>query len=176
MSLQPAQTRPLERAASRRTVIRTAAWTAPAVSIAVAAPAFAAASTDNKRGTLVGTGTPPATPIKYNDSANASVKHVKWNLTFRNTGTVSLSALNIVCAFTEQSPVEITAFTVTPGAWTTGKKNSTFTATYTGTVGVGGTLSFTPDFTGANNSKGTLTVMIYDGTTLLATASGNWKP
>lgn len=45
MSLQPAQSSPFQRVASRRNVVRGAAWTTAAVTVVVATPNIAAAST-----------------------------------------------------------------------------------------------------------------------------------
>lgn len=62
---------PTRLAPSRRTVLRTAVWTAPAVSIAVAAPAFAASGDS---GTASGTVT------------RDSKKGLTFNVDFKNTG------------------------------------------------------------------------------------------
>ena len=81
---------------TRRTVLRTAAWTAPAVSIAVAAPAFANNSLVSPPSATVTAGSAQ----KYSDK---DVKHVRWALTLRNTGAVDLTSVYVVYTYVEAS-------------------------------------------------------------------------
>ena len=166
---------------SRRSALRGAAWTATAVTVVVATPNIAAASVTEPPllvGTLSGV---TANPVKYNNPANANVKHVKWDLRFVNTGNFDLTQLRILCTFQEQSPTEITAFKIdsSTGVWSPTAGAPLFDATYThftGPVEDNDVVLFTPDFKGANNSKGTLKVEIFEGTTKLGEAIGTWKP
>jgi hypothetical protein len=151
---------------TRRTVLRTVAWTAPAVSIAVAAPAFAMSLIELK-GVVTSTGI-----RKYSDK---SVKHVEWKLDFTNTGNADLVNPSFDFSFADNSGSSATSFTISSptGSWSI-TSQAGLIATYDGTIAVGGKVSITVDFVGANNASGTVGVAVYSGPTLVATGSANF--
>lgn len=168
----------LSRGISRRTALRGAAWSASAVTVVVAAPAYAAASTVQLVGALTTSGPNPV-PVKYNDQQISSIKHVTWqDIQFTNTGTGALNDLRIVVTLAENSPTDV-VFTVASvgGTWTTSGSGTTFQASYSGAqepLAVGQMLTFTPNFKGANNSAGSMTVEVFSGTLKLGQVSGKW--
>lgn len=168
---------------SRRTALRGAAWSASAVTVVVATPNIAAASVTPPM-TFTGaltTSINNATPVKYNDPVASSVKHVKWqDLRFANTGTGDLADLNIKIILSENSPTNV-EFTVSSagGLWTTSGSGKNFAATYEGVqepLEPNDVLTFTPNFKGANNSGGSMTVQFFYGSVMLGQKTGTWKP
>lgn len=83
---------------TRRTVLRSAAWTVPAVSIAVAAPAFAASGDSGKAS---------------GDVTRNGFKGVTFAVSFQNTGIRSF-ALTVVATYKNGSTV-LTGGTVAKG-------------------------------------------------------------
>ncbi|WP_299931016.1 hypothetical protein [uncultured Nocardioides sp.] len=169
---------------SRRTALRGAAWSASAVTVVVATPNIAAASGGTAPLTFTGaltTAINNETPVKYNDRDSNSVKHVKWqDLRFANTGTGDLADLNIEIILSENSPTNV-EFTVSSagGVWTTSGSGRNFAATYEGVqdpLEPNDVLTFTPNFKGANNSGGSMTVRFFYGSVMLGEKTGTWKP
>ncbi|WP_439937236.1 hypothetical protein ACS3YM_15020 [Nocardia sp. N13] len=106
MSSKPVQSITPERVASRRNVIRAAAWTAPAVSVAVAAPAFANHS--STKASVAGT---------IARSANGGTLTFAIDLT--NSGSVQFGSPSVVITGAGISPsVTSTAATLTSGSKT----------------------------------------------------------
>jgi hypothetical protein len=63
------------------------------------------------------------------------------------------------------------------GTWTTSGSGTTFEAHYSGAqepLTPGQMLVFTPDFKGANNSAGTMTVEFFAGSLSLGSVSAKW--
>jgi hypothetical protein len=147
---------------SRRTVLRTAAWTAPAVSIAVAAPAFATS-------TSTGAGTATAGAA----GRVVSKKLVRWTLSFTNTGSQSITALNVT--FTGVTQVE--GLTVVSGA-TTWTGSGTSSRTYPLSIEPGQTVPLFAEFARGHNLTGTVTAVFSAGSpsTDLATTSASYDP
>ena len=116
---------------SRRTVIRTAAWTAPAVSLVVAAPAYATGST------------PPCVWAVSSSSVNSG--NGTWSFHFDIlTGSGStVSGVTAVAKFAGN--VKITSFSPTSG-WTispsAGSSARTWTFTHVGDITAATTLDF----------------------------------
>lgn len=150
---------------TRRTVLRTAAWTAPAVSIAVAAPAFASAS-------LVPKGDVSAvSPDKFSDGSD---KYVRWDLWVTNTGSTPITTLTVVFSFLDngsESAVLSSVINSTSGSWTW----SGLTASWTGSLGKTPPLGFRAVFTGGNNAGGSVLATVSSGSTILGTTSGTWN-
>lgn len=151
-------------ASSRRTLLRTAVWTAPLVTVAAAAPAFA--SSDRPRGAIMST-----LVRKYSDK---DVKHVEWQLTVTNYGE-TLSNPVFEFFFEDNAGVGATSFTIEggTGSWTV-QTEPTLTATYTGDILTGQSLSVTVDFVGANNAGGSMSVQVYSQDILIASGSADF--
>lgn len=135
---------PTRHAPTRRTVLRAAAWTAPAVSIAVAAPAFAASPIAIK-----GSGS--------SDSINRIVgknPQVIWTITFYNTGTVAM----VKPLVTFSGVTSVTSLAVTGGAgWTGTSLNS---RTYAGSIAAGGSVTLTATFDRSDSASGNATASL----------------
>lgn len=157
---------PTRHAPTRRTVLRAAAWTAPAVSIAVAAPAFATSHVHVPKGS-VGS----STPDKYSVGND---KYVRWDLTVTNTGTDPLTTLTVVFSFTDNGSAgaRLSSVTGATGTWTwTG-----LTASWTGSVATNQPVAFRANFIGANNAGGTVVANVFSGSTQIgSSATGTWK-
>src|SRR5688500_2682096 len=85
---------------TRRTLVRGAAWSVPVVSLAAAAPAFAASGTTSltSNGGAVKWGTGPT-------------KHVSWDLTLIN-GAVAIDTVSITFTYTPNGGGKFTSFAV----------------------------------------------------------------
>ncbi len=124
MSSKPALTRPLERVASRRNVIRSAAWTTAAVTVVVATPNIAAASTPGAGCTVIGTrnGTNFFVRVTCTTGSVTSVQIGSVVATFNGVAyqaklTGSAAALQTVTIVTTQgSFTRPVTFTVTSGS------------------------------------------------------------
>lgn len=142
---------------SRRTVVRTAAWSVPVVAVAAAAPAFAASGASS---TLVG-----GAAVKW---SNGNEKHVSWDLTLTN-GAVAIDTITITFSYAPTSTgpftsFEIYGFSATTGprdtTWTyppIGAPTSTVTATHANDIAAGSTTNIHTDFAGGDNAAGTVT-------------------
>lgn len=128
---------------TRRTVLRTAAWTAPAVSIAVAAPAFAASVALN------------GTPLSVSIDRNQNTKTVVWVLSFKNTGSTTIS--NLQAVFTGVTSTTGLAVKTGTNTWS---GTGTSTRTYTGTIAPGATVNFVATFARSDNATGTASVTL----------------
>lgn len=153
------------RTPSRRAVVRAAAWTAPAVSIVVAAPAFATTSP----GAISGT----ATSIQA--GRNIRDKLVRWTLTFKNTGTQAITDLGVT--FSGVTGVTSDGLAVTSGglAWTGG---GTATRSYPSAVASGDTITLVAVFTRGENEAGTATASFAASSpsVVVATSSASYAP
>ena len=142
MSLKPVDSTALDRVASRRNVIRAAAWTAPAVSIVVAAPAFAATSPVALTG--------PA--VSISNVRNASSKTVTWTIDLTPSVAITAGALSVV--FTGLTAVTDVVVQTGTTRWTgTGPS----TRTYPLAITAGNTIRLVATFTRTDNSGGTST-------------------
>ena len=162
MSLQPAQTRPLQRVASRRNVVRSAAWTTAAVTVVVATPNIAAAST---------AAAPLATAtstniVKWSDK---NIKHVTWTIRLTNTGTTPITDLTGSFTYADNSGSPATALSLTStssvggGSTTWGGASSSLVKTYSKTLMPGETLTLTGIYTSDNNAAGNVSVAFAAG-------------
>ncbi|KRF35042.1 hypothetical protein [Nocardioides sp. Soil805] len=143
-------------APTRRTVLRTAAWTAPAVSIAVAAPAFATGSE---------IATPTATASTSGSTRDGRVLTLKSVLTPDNLAITGLTATVTVDTGTIES-------ITTPDGWTfSGMSGSTATFTYNGTALANTATPFNPVVTLVGNPTSTVTSTIGFAWTVSGTAS-----
>ena len=137
---------------SRRAIVRGAAWSVPVVSLAVAAPAFAASGATS---TLT-----CGQAVKWSDS---KTKHVSWDLFLAN-GPVPIKTISIEFTYTPNSGGPFTTFEIY-GFSTTGPRDTTWvksvvsggkaTATHLG-IPAGSTTNIHTDFAGGDNSNGTV--------------------
>jgi len=142
---------------SRRTVVRTAAWSVPVVAVAAAAPAFAVSGASS---TLVG-----GAAVKW---SNGNEKHVSWDLTLTN-GSTAIDTITITFSYAPTSTgpftsFEIYGFSATTGprdtTWTfppIGAPTSTITATHTNDIAASSVINIHTDFAGGDNAAGTVT-------------------
>ena len=142
---------------TRRTLVRSAAWSVPVVSLAAMAPAFAASVASSK---LVST----SQPEKW---GTGSEKHVSWDLTLTN-GTIDITSISILFTYAPTSGAgNFTFFEVYSYVPVTGPRDKTWTGggTFAGTASVTSTHGFIAgnsttyihtDFAGADNSAGTV--------------------
>lgn len=156
-------------APSRRSVLRAAAWAAPAVSVAVAAPAYAT-SHQNLTGAVTSTA-----PVKYSQGQQ---KFVRWDLTINNTtATMSLAGIVIAFTYSETSGEGATVMTITPtaggGTWTNG---TGLTATYSSVIAPHGSISLRVVFTASNNSGGSVACAVTAGGVAIGTTEGAFVP
>lgn len=134
---------PTRHAPTRRTVLRAAAWTAPAVSIAVAAPAFATSHL-----------TPPGSASTNGSTRDGQVLNLKSLFT---AGPQQVTGLQAVVTVGTGSIGSITV----PTGWTrTGLTGGTATFTYSGGVAAGSSVSFEPVVTLTTNPTSTVTSTI----------------
>ncbi len=157
---------------TRRTLVRSAAWSVPVVSLAATAPAFAA----SKKASSGLTST--STAEKW---SNGNEKHVSWDLTLTN-GDVAITSISIVFSYAPNSGSQnFTAFEIygyTPpvgprdSGWT-GSGSFAPTASVTsvhGAIAANSTTYLHTDFAGGDNAAGTVkgvaTVTYADGTTV----------
>ena len=105
---------------------------------------------------------------KFNDSADASLKHVEWKFTLTNSSaTQTLHDLNLDFAWSGENLSNPTlAFTVVTAGrtWTTTMAGLTAILTGAG-LAPGASLSITADFMNKNNAGGNVGVVVYSGTT-----------
>ena len=132
MSSNPARTRPLERVASRRNVIRSAAWTTAAVTVVVATPNIAAASTPPPQGT----------------ADQVGVRRQGNNLIFNagglTAGSQPLTGVVAVVSLSFTPAVPVVQGSTTVGPWAaagTTASSATFTLA---SLGAGATSAFRP--------------------------------
>ncbi|WP_457207772.1 hypothetical protein [Nocardioides sp. P5_C9_2] len=129
---------------TRRTVLRTAAWTAPAVSIAVAAPAFATSPVP----------TPDATASTSGSTRDDGV------LTLKSVLTTKTQQLSSLIATVTVSKDTIGSITVPTGWSRSGLQGSTATFTYDGAAPASTALSFDPVVTLVGNPTSTVTATV----------------
>lgn len=141
------------RVASRRAVVRGAAWTGAAVTIVVATPNIAAASHGEPHGTV--------STLSIDRSINdANVHLVTWVIRVTNTGTAPISSLQA----TFDGVAGTTRLTITSsgGDWTGTGIN---TRTYGGVIPVGSSLDITVVFERSKNGTGVATASFLTGAT-----------
>lgn len=127
---------------TRRTVLRSAAWSTAAVTVVVATPNIAAASTGIK---ITGSAA-PGTIVR-----NQGPKTVVWTMSF--TPNQAIAAGSLMVTFT--GVTSTTELAMSPGvAWTVGGTSS---ATYNSAISAGQQVSFTATFTRSDNASGTAT-------------------
>jgi hypothetical protein len=138
---------------TRRTLVRGAAWSVPVVSIAAAAPAFAASGTSSLTagGAAVKWGTGP-------------VKHVSWDLILTN-GAVAIDTVSITFTYTPNGGGTFTSFTIhgyapADNTWAFPPipvdGTATVTATHADDIAANSTTRIHTDFAGSDNSAGTV--------------------
>ena len=183
MSLQPAQPRPLQRVASRRTVVRGAAWTTAAVTVVVATPNIAAASTAAlKPSVSVAFGTPEKYSVQNTKyvawdidvtSSNMDLTGLQLQLTYNQTGGGGTSTVD---------EVVVQSFAPSGSAWTasvgTEAMPASATATYTGIIAQGTTGHIHVQFRGSDNSAGKVsaTLLAHDSSGRLVVIGGTTDP
>ena len=168
---------------TRRTLVRGAAWSVPVVSIAAAAPAFAASASASLT---------PGPAHKWGKDAN-NLWHVSWDFTLTN-GAKEIDTISITFKYVPAmedrgfqtfairgyNPVDTTWTyvihpTATPGEYTV-------TATHAANIAAGAVNQIHVDFSGPNsNSAGDIsatgTVTYADGTTSpLTVPAFPWNP
>lgn len=143
--------------ASRRNVVRGAAWSVPVIAVATAAPAFAASGATS---TLTG-----GQPVKW---SNGNEKHVSWDLILTN-GPVPIQSISLSFSYAPTSTGPFTSFEVYGYSSTTGPRDltwtpqrftpptSTVTATHS-TIPASTTTNIHTDFAGGDNAAGTVQV------------------
>lgn len=142
-------------AATRRTVVATAAWAVPIVSTAVAAPAMAASTGTTTLSGVVGTA------VKW---GNGSDKHVAWDLSLVN-GPVAIDEVRITFTYTPTSTGPFTQFEIY-GYAAAGVRDTSWTypaitaptsvleATHLTDIPANSTYLIHTDFAGGDNAAG----------------------
>ena len=135
--------------------MRGAAWSVPVISIAAAAPAFAASGSTTVTGGAAhkwGTG---------------QTKHVSWDLTLVN-GPVAIDTISIVFTYAPNGggifkTFTIFGFTPSDNTWTfpaiPAAGSPTVTATHLADIAGGATVHIHTDFAGADASAGTVSAV-----------------
>lgn len=145
---------------TRRSLVRGAAWSLPVVSIAAAAPAFAASAANTTFGAVAGTA------VKW---GNGNEKHVSWDLLLTN-GAVAIQSVSIAFTYFPTSGGGFEVFTIYGYAATTGPRDITWTipsiagevttATSThGPIAANSTTRIHTDFAGDDNAAGTVSAV-----------------
>lgn len=165
--------------ASRRSVVRGAAWSVPVVAVAATAPAYAASGATS---TLVG-----GAAVKW---SNGNDKHVSWDLVLTN-GPVPIESISLTFSYAPTSTGPFTSFQIYGYSSTSGPRDltwtpqpftpptSTVTATH-GTIAAGSTTNIHTDFAGGDNAAGTvqatatITYVGTTGTTILMLGPLSW--
>lgn len=140
---------------TRRTLVRTAAWTVPIVSIAAAAPAFAASGA-----------TSTWTWGSAEKWSQKSEKHVSWDLTLTN-GPVAIDTIAITFTYVPKNDRPVTDFEIYGYSETSSRDTSwayppivvptpTITATHLNDIAAGSTTTIHTDFTSSSNGDGTV--------------------
>lgn len=133
---------PDSRRMTRRTALRGAAWTAPAITIAVASPNFAAAS---------GPTTPPPSITAVPGSATRSTSDRNQQLvTWSMTVTVGAAMPNLTVTFSGVSAVTGLTVTSAGGTWT---GSGTSTRVLSSPLQAGDTLEISVVFERSSNGK-----------------------
>jgi hypothetical protein len=164
-------------APSRRAVMRTAAWSVPVISVAATAPAFAA----SPQSTVTW-----GTPVKW---GSGQQKNVSWDLSL-SAGTREIDEVAITFTYTPagngsfeaQTFVIRTAGQLSDGTWRktpSAGQTSTITARRTTNIAAGSNTLLHVNFTGGDNSSGTVSasiVITYVGgdTTTVNTGNVAW--
>ena len=170
---------------TRRTLVRSAAWTLPVVSIVATAPAFAA-SPDASCASA-------STALKWS-SPTDDLKHVSWDFAIA-IGTRPLSSVSVAFTYTPNggggtgtfTTLQTYIFSPTVGSqWgvagipaTGGTNTATATSPAGTTLAANTTFTVHTDFAGTDNSTGTLTASIAvnyfkGGTTVLPLLTQAW--
>ena len=143
---------------TRRTLVRSAAWSVPVVALAATAPAFAASTATTGFTGVVGTAE------KW---SNGNEKHVSWDLQFTN-GPVAIDELRITFTYAPTSTGPFTSFEIYGYAATSGPRDltwtypaittptSTLTATHLPDIAANTTYRLHTDFAGGDNAAGTV--------------------
>lgn len=163
-------------APSRRSVVRSAAWSVPVISVAATAPAFAASAAGST--TLRWN-----TPVKWSEQ---STKHVSWDLALDN-GAVEIDSVSIVFTYVptgggtfNAATFEIREFGKIPDvSWTktpTSGVTPTITASRSANIAANSTYRLHVDFAGNDNSAGHVSASVtvtYVGGSTKSFGSGN---
>ena len=144
---------------SRRAVVHGVAWSVPVVTIATAAPVFAASIASSGFSGVAGTAE------KW---SNGNEKHVSWDLLLTN-GPIAISEIRITFTYFPTSTGPFTAFEIYGYAASTGPRDttwtyppitaptSTLTATHLLDIPANSTYRIHTDFAGGDNAAGTVT-------------------
>ena len=140
---------------TRRTLVRGAAWSVPVVSIAAAAPAFAASGTSGLTG---------GAAVKW---GTGSTKHVSWDLTLTN-GAVAIDTVSITFTYTPNGGGTFTSFTIfgftpTDNTWAfppiPAAGAASVTATHLADIAANSTTHIHTVFAGSDNSAGSVSAI-----------------
>lgn len=143
---------------SRRTLVRSAAWSVPVIAVAATAPAFAASTATTGFTGVAGTA------VKW---SNGNEKHVSWDLQFTN-GAVAIDEIQITFTYNPTSAGPFTSFEIYGYPATSGPRDttwtyppitvptSTLTATHTQDIAANTTYRLHTDFAGGDNAAGTV--------------------
>jgi hypothetical protein len=141
--------------ASRRAVVRGAAWSVPVVAVAATAPAYAASGATSTLSS--------GAAVKW---SNGNEKHVSWDLVLTN-GPVAIESISLTFSYAPTSTGPFTSFQIYGYSSTSGPRDltwapvpftpptSTVTATH-GTIAAGSTTNIHTDFAGGDNAAGTV--------------------
>lgn len=143
---------------TRRTLVRSAAWTVPVVAVAVAAPSFASSMGSSALSGVAGTAE------KW---SNGNEKHVSWDLLL-SVGPIAIDEIQITFTYVPTSSGPFTAFEIYGYAATAGRRDltwvyppitiptTTLTATHLLDIPANSTYRIHTDFIGGDNSAGTV--------------------
>ena len=145
---------------TRRTLVRSAAWSVPVVAIAATAPAFAA-STNARLASA-------NTPVKWGTGNDP--KHISWDLTLTNASTLSIVSVTLTFTYRRANldpyaGLTFAIYNIAPSANTTAwgtptisTTGGTATVTNNGTIPGGQLITIHTDFSGNDNSTGDVRV------------------
>jgi hypothetical protein len=162
MSNQLTEQSRLHAGVTRRTALRGAAWTASAVTVVVATPNIAAASTVDLTGDV--------TPGKPWKASEASIKHVYWEITVKNTSSLPMTGITVDFSFADNGGGTPVSLTVTGGGSTWTIVNAAeLIAAFNGTIPAGQSITFRADFVTPNNAAGNVSAIVMAGGTVIGT-------
>lgn len=139
---------------TRRTLVRSVAWSVPVVALAATAPAFAASTASSS-----------LTAGKADKWGNGQVKHVSWDVTLVN-GPIEIDKVVITFQYVPQGGGTFSTFTMggyspTDTTWTyvvnTSVSPYTVTATHEDNIPANASRSLHVDFAGQDASSGDVT-------------------
>ena len=110
------------------------------------------------------------TPGKPWKASDASIKHVYWEITVKNTSSVPMTGVMVDFAFADNGGGLPESLKVTGGGATWTVNNLTdLIATFGGTIPAGESITFRADFVTPNNASGNVSAAVYAGSTLIGT-------